>query len=125
MYFETASFALSSVVCAISRIFSACSLIFSLIALSYVRAMDRWSGSRYRFIDLFQFFTKLIDQNAGVFAVIDRNGDEVNPAVLERPLKRWDEIVGAFDLRAFRPVTLGVFDEIRVSEGQTEIGEMI
>jgi hypothetical protein len=36
MYFDTASFALSRVVCAISRIFSVCSLIFSLIALSLV-----------------------------------------------------------------------------------------
>src|SRR5882757_4645423 len=129
MYFDTASFALSSVVCAISRIFSVCSLILSLIALSCVGPLGRCSltfrASLRRLLDLLQLFAKLVDQHAGVLAVIDGDGNEMHPAVLKRPLERWDQIVGAFDLRTLRAVTLGIFHEVRVSKRQAEIGEMI
>ena len=99
MYFDTASFALSSVVCAISRIFSACSLICSLIALSITGVCDHANFSsahqltaadvsRGRLNDLFQLLAKLIHQHACIFAIIDRHHDEVHAAALERVFER-------------------------------------
>src|SRR5258708_4868422 len=129
MYFETASFALSSVVCAISRIFSACSLIWSLIALSL-----RWLTSSLlqeiqsllrRLLNLLQLSAQLIDQHPRILAVIDRPQNQMPPAVLEGPLERRNKVVRAFDLGALGAIALGVFDEIRVAERQAEIREMV
>ena len=98
MYFETASFALSSEVCAISRIFSACSLICSLMALSIFGVCElrrlqlrlRDDRSRVRFGNLFQLLAKLIDQHPGIFGVINGHHDEVHAAALERAFQRRD-----------------------------------
>src|SRR5450631_3458293 len=115
IYFDTASFALSSVVCAISRIFSACSLIFSLIALSLgfrcnqsypATTIDRLTSVCDRpfpnrlghgFDDFLQFLPKLVDQNPGVFRVVDGNDDKVYAATLEGLFKCRDDPVRAFD----------------------------
>src|SRR3954463_4118670 len=102
MYFDTASFALSSVVCAISRIFSACSLICSLIALSIAGACDHANfssanqltladGSHSRLNNLFQLLAKFIHEHARILAVIDRHHDEVHTAALERVLERGNQ----------------------------------
>src|SRR4051794_24962003 len=99
MYFDTASFALSSVVCAISRILSACSLICSLIALSIAGVCDHANfrsthqsaladGSRGRLNDLFQLLAEFIHEHACIFAVVDRHDDEVHTATLERVFER-------------------------------------
>src|SRR5258705_10474273 len=49
-YFDTASFALSRVVCAISRIFSVCSLIFSLMALSLGCSLPDVTNAKPEFV---------------------------------------------------------------------------
>src|SRR6185436_460331 len=105
MYFDTASFALSRVVCAISRIFSACSLICSLMALSIFgvcelrRLRSRWRDdrSRVRFDNLFQLLAKLVDQHPGILGVINRHHDEVHATALERVFERRDQRRRAFD----------------------------
>jgi len=51
-----------------------------------------------------------------------RHGNQIT-RVLECPLERSDKVVRAFDLEPFAAVALGVFDEIRVSKRQAEIGE--
>src|SRR5882724_7568865 len=105
MYFDTASLALSRVVCAISRIFSACSLICSLMALSISRRLRLQrlqsrlcdDGSRIRFDDLFQLLAQLIDEHPRIFAVIDRHHDEMHATALERVFERRDQRGRAFD----------------------------
>jgi hypothetical protein len=102
MYFDTASFALSSVACAISRILSACSFSLSLIALSRLQwvivILACWRrGSLRRLGDRLQFLSEFIDQHAGVLAVVDRNNDQVHPAALECAFERRDQVAGAFD----------------------------
>src|SRR4051794_14946624 len=101
MYFETASFALSSVDCAISRIFSVCSLICSLIALSiagvcdapiqFSSSIDVAEVSPGRLDDLFQLLAEFIHEHACIFAVIDRHHHEVHTAALERVFERWNQ----------------------------------
>src|SRR5579863_7892272 len=123
MYFDTASFALSSVVCAISRILSACSFSLSLIALSsgyscmVVIPACRPRGSLRRLGDRLQLLAEFIDQHTGVLGVVDGNDDQVHAAALERAFERRDQLAGAFDPRAFCAITLGVFDEVRIAEG--------
>src|SRR5438045_2040726 len=121
MYFETASLALSSVDCAISRIFSACSLICSLMALSIPDAVAvTWSSafqgsscsSLRRFGDGLQLLAKFVHQHAGIFGVIDRHHDEMHAAALECVFERRDQGIRTCDPRALCAVALGIFDEI-------------
>src|SRR3954447_25016728 len=104
MYFETASLALSSVLCAISRIFSACSLICSLIVLSIPDAVAATSSfqrgpcrSLRRFSNPLQLLAEFIHQHARIFRVINGNHDEVYAAALERVFERRDQRVHALD----------------------------
>src|SRR5712672_2894699 len=127
MYFDTASFALSRVVCAISRIFSVWSLIFSFMALSLGCSLPNVTNAklRCRFVDLFYLLAKLINQHTGIFAVIDGDRNQMHPTAVESTLERWDQFGRAFDLRTLCTVTLGVLDKVRIAECQAEIRKTI
>src|ERR1700752_2322803 len=78
-----------------------------------------------RLLQGFDLGAKLVDQNALVFRVIDRHDDEMDAASLKGRFKSRDQLARLGYPQSLRAVTLSISNEIRVTEGQAKIREIV